>query len=472
MSETTEIKEIGAAELTAAQRDHWKKAKASVERNNHAYAVKFIQAILKDAPGFLEGRRLLRSCEAAAAAGKEKKKGLFGSSGGGGGLSAMKLQGMAKKDPAEALQAVEKELEKDPYNATYNEILHDAAYRLNLLDTAAFALETVRKGSPENTKLLHKLADFYMARNMPQEAADVYRDIQKQDPTDGAAITGEKNASAKASMQKGKWEQENLDVRDLQKNKEETSKLEQDSREGLTRDQLEERAGRFAAQYQEDPHNIEVVKKLAAVYEQLEDWPNAHQFYDWAFQLSNGDVALKHKATFMKGKSDDFQIKQLEEQLEQDPDNAELKAQLDSTKRELMSARLAECRQRVEQNPTDPQLRYELGDALYKSGEYSEAIPHLQQATRNPHIRIRVLLLLGRTFNAKGMTDLAIKQLSDANSELVAMDSTKKEILYELGLIYDKAGRKDEALECFKQIYEIDYGYRDVAARVEGSYSS
>ena len=51
------------------------------------------------------------------------------------------------------------------------------------------------------------------------------------------------------------------------------------------------------------------------------------------------------------------------------------------------------------------------------------------------------------------------------------MDNTKKEILYELGVIYTKAVKKEEALGCFKQIYEIDYGYRDVAARVEGSYA-
>ena len=130
-----------------------------------------------------------------------------------------------------------------------------------------------------------------------------------------------------------------------------------------------------------------------------------------------------------------------------------------------------ERRRRVEQNPTDPQLRYDLGQALYHAGEYSEAIPHLQQATRNPHIRTRVLLLLGRTFDAKGMSDMAIKQLSDANAELTVMDKTKKEVLYELGIIHEKVESGDEALSCFKQIYEVDYGYRDVAHRVESSYA-
>ncbi|MEN9974186.1 MAG: hypothetical protein RLZZ282_192, partial [Verrucomicrobiota bacterium] len=123
------------------------------------------------------------------------------------------------------------------------------------------------------------------------------------------------------------------------------------------------------------------------------------------------------------------------------------------------------------QNPTDPQLRFDLGTALYNSGDFSAAIPHLQQATRNPHVRTRVLLLLGRTFKAKGMFDLSIKQLSDALADLHTMDHIKKEVLYEKGLIHDETGDKATALECFKQIYEVDYGYRDVAQRVESSYS-
>ena len=88
-----------------------------------------------------------------------------------------------------------------------NDLLFDCALRLNMLNTAAFALETVRKGSPENTKLLHKLAEHYLARDMPQEAADVYNDIVKQDGTDIDAVKGSKDATARASMKKQKWEE-------------------------------------------------------------------------------------------------------------------------------------------------------------------------------------------------------------------------------------------------------------------------
>jgi hypothetical protein len=52
------------------------------------------------------------------------------------------------------------------------------------------------------------------------------------------------------------------------------------------------------------------------------------------------------------------------------------------------------------------------------------------------------------------------------------MDSTKKEILFKLGLLYERLGKKEEYLKCMKDIYEVDYGYRDVAQRVEQSYGS
>jgi thioredoxin-like negative regulator of GroEL len=262
---------------------------------------------------------------------------------------------------------------------------------------------------------------------------------------------------------------ESSSFRDIIKS-DEAAELEMASRSALTKDQLLEKVGILAAKYQEDPNNLNVVKDLAATYEQLEDWASAQQFFDWAHQVSGGDVALRSKAEAMGDKSKALGIADLEAQAAADPDNADLQSQLVEIKAGRLDERLVECKQRVDQNPTDPKLRYELGYAFYDAGKHSEAIPHLQQATRNPHIRTKVLLLLGRTFYAKGMVDLAIKQLSDANAELIAMDSTKKEILFELGVIYHDADRKDEGLECFKQIYEIDYGYRDVAARVEGSY--
>jgi hypothetical protein len=52
------------------------------------------------------------------------------------------------------------------------------------------------------------------------------------------------------------------------------------------------------------------------------------------------------------------------------------------------------------------------------------------------------------------------------------MDGIKKDIVYDLGLVYGRMGNADKSLDCMKEIYEVDYGYRDVAQRVEESYKA
>ncbi len=465
------IVEITEAKLPQNLKTLWLKALSAVELQNHTYAISLVNAVLKDEPGFLAGRQLARKCaiQVVATSGKKKKSGgmtaLLS-----GGMSSMKLASAAKKDPVSALIQIEKELEKDPFEPQINDVLFDTAMRLNLLDTAAFALETVRKGTPENTKLMHKLAEHYLLRDKLDVATDVYNDIVKQDPGDIHAVKGAKDSSARASMKKQKWEDaESID--DLKKDTAEMAEIEASDRAAMTKDQQVEKLAQLIQQYQADQNNLIVVKDIANLYEEMENWKDAHAFYDWAFQISNGDAALKLKAGQIGDRVANEAIKEIEAQLEADPDNDELRAQVVEAKQLRAKESVIEAEKRVGQNPTDPQLRFELGSALYNAGQYSDAIPHLQQATRNPHIRTRVLLTLARAFDGKAMYDLAIKQLIDALADLIAMDTTKKEVLYEKGLIHEKMGVKEEALECFKQIYEVDYGYRDVANRVESSYS-
>ncbi len=460
--------EITEKELPANVKPLWLKALSAVQMNNFDYAVSLLQAVLKDAPGFLEGRKILRKCaiqKQNLAGGK--KKGLFGMS--SGGMGVMKLSSQAKKDPEGSLPLIEKELEKDPIGEQANELLYETAMKLDLPDTAAFALETIRTHSPESVKMLHKLAEHYSSREMPTKAAEVYNDIVKHAPTDSAAIKGAKDASARASMQKQRWD-ENSSMKDLLRDADSNKEQEESGRTGLTREQMEAKRDRVAEKYNQDPNNLQTSKELGGIYEQLEDWANAHTFYNWAHSLSNGDVALGTKAAAMHDKALEAELKALEEGLAADPENEELKSQLAERKKLRLADQVKEAQHRVDQNPTDPQLRFELGHALYRGGDYTGAIPHLQQATRNPHIRTKVLLILGRTFRAKNMYDLAIKQLSDALADLHAMDGTKKEVLYEKGLIHHEMDDKPAALESFKQIYEVDYGYRDVAERVEKSY--
>jgi len=129
-----------------------------------------------------------------------------------------------------------------------------------------------------------------------------------------------------------------------------------------------------------------------------------------------------------------------------------------------------DARKRVEQDPADLQLRFELGEHLMNAGRQREAVPELQRARQNPKARLKAMNALGCCYRELGMLDLAAKQLEEAAREVLAMDATKKEIVYNLGIVYEMMADLEKSLACMKQIYEADYGYKDVAKRVESSY--
>jgi len=84
---------------------------------------------------------------------------------------------------------------------------------------------------------------------------------------------------------------------------------------------------------------------------------------------------------------------------------------------------------------------------------------------------LKAINLLGRCYGELEMLDLAVKQLEEGSKEMLSMDAMKKEMVYNLGLAYERMGEQEKSLGCMKQIYEVDYGYKDVARRVESSYA-
>ena len=133
------------------------------------------------------------------------------------------------------------------------------------------------------------------------------------------------------------------------------------------------------------------------------------------------------------------------------PDIEPYKQQLKDAESGQKEQLIAESKERVERNPTDNDLRYELGSRLYDNEDYREAIQHLQQAKRSPNLRIKVMNMLGQCYDRMNMSDLAASQFEEAIAELQVMDDTKKELLYNVGLLYDKLGKEEKYLESLEK---------------------
>jgi tetratricopeptide (TPR) repeat protein len=133
---------------------------------------------------------------------------------------------------------------------------------------------------------------------------------------------------------------------------------------------------------------------------------------------------------------------------------------------------LTDCRQRAEQYPNDLFIRFELGQLYFQAGKITEAIQEMQKAQNNPNRRIQALNCLGQCFARRNMNDLAVKKLEQALAEKLVFDEEKMEITYALGSVLDKMGKKEEAIEQFKKIYEVDVGFKDVAQKVDAYYAT
>ncbi len=481
---------IPEKDLTEAQRALFQKARHANEIRNHGYAIQLMQSVLKQVPGFLDGRKLLR---AAALASVEGKKSGFSLAGTTLGMTAGST---LKKDPLAAMELAEKTLATDPKSPQGNQLLWEAANKAGLPETAAFAIETLVGANPKDTKLLHQLGIQYISMGENDRAVAVYNRIVQINPADLEANKKAKDASASATMKSGRWEEVSqssgsMNFRDLIHKKEEAIALENKSRIVRTSEQISEQIHELYPQFEANQNDVDVSRRIALLYEQWFEaavassepaeqcdsyLDNAIWFYTHTNAiLAGGDPNIARKCSDLEFKKMERRMKVLEEWLATVPDqnDPEVRPYVDEfndLRRQRSSSSLEVARKRVAENPTDLQLRFELGEVLIKAGQHTDAIPELQRAKQNPNVRLKAMNLLGQCYVEKNMLDIAVKQFRDAAGETSVMDATKKDITYRLGLVLEKMGKKDEYLECMKQIYEVDYGYLDVAKRVESSY--
>ena len=69
------------------------------------------------------------------------------------------------------------------------------------------------------------------------------------------------------------------------------------------------------------------------------------------------------------------------------------------------------------------------------------------------------------------MNEMAVRTFEDALKEKLVFDDEKKDIIYNLGSVLEKAGRAAEAIKQFETIFENDINYRDVQQKVNDFYS-
>jgi tetratricopeptide (TPR) repeat protein len=440
-----------------------------LQRQNFDYAVAILQQVLAREPGFLEGRQTLRAAQIKKSSGNTT---FFKRVMGGATSSPLvaKAQMTKNRNPVEAMQIAEQILESDPQSSSGQKILAESALAAGYPKTAAFAYEILYKASPKDYDLGMAYGATLVASGQIPKAELVYTELQRAYPAEAEINDALKNLSANRTLNEGGYEAlagGTGSYRDILKNKDESVKLEQEKRVTKTDDVADHLISEYEARLVTEPRNMKLLRNVAELYTQKKQFDKALEFYERIRAFEAGaDPSLERAIAETANRRFDHLISQLDVT---DPEQA---AQIEQLKEDKAGYQLDETRKRAERYPTDLQIKFELGQLYFQAGKISEAIQEFQKAQSNPNKRLQAMSFLAQCFAARGMNDLAARKIQEALKEKPGFDEEKKELLYVLGCVFEKMAKKEEAIEQFKQIYEVDIGYKDVAAKVDAYYAA
>ena len=461
-------------EISRDARVLYAKGVEAAQRENTDYAINLFNQVLEKEPTFYECRKALRAAQfkkAGSGGGGFFKKML---SGAGSSPQIAKAKMVLGKNPGEAMAIAEQILNTDPNNASAHRILVDAANALELPHTAVLSYETLIKHSPKDRNLAidfaHALAAAGdMSQGENNRGEKILMDLLRDNPQDGDLSKALKNLSARKTMDEGGYgalESGEGSYRDILKDKKESASLEQEKRVVKTEDTTERLIGEYETRLETEPHNLKLVRSLAELYTQKKQFPRALEYYERIKTSGMGnDPSLDTAIANTVVKRFDHQISELNPF---DADHAEKVAALQAEK---LAFQMTECQKRVEKFPTDLAIRYEMGVLNFSAGKIGEAIQEFQKAQGNPHKRLAAMGYLAQCYGKRKMFDLAARTLQNALKEKPVFDEEKKELTYQLGCVLENMGKKEEAIEQFKLIYELDISYKDVAVKVDAFYA-
>lgn len=464
------MSEKQVTEIDKSLRELYAKGKLAYERNNLDYAVTLFQSVLKKEPGFYDCREALRATQfRKQEGGTSFFRKVLGSAGSSPQLA--KAQLAVRNQPTEALDHAESVLNGDPNSVAAHKLLASAAMKLEMFRTAVLSLELAYKNAPKDKEIGIKFGEALIAANQTAKAEKILKDLTAEYPKDPELYQAYKDASAKHTMREGRYDSAESgegSYRDSLRDRDQAVRLEQEQREVKTDDVADRLIQDHLVQLEANPNNIKILQKVAELYTQKNDLEQAGIYYQRLLDSTEGtpDATIQKAVDDLKIRAIDQQIRDLDPE---DPASESTQEALETQKHTLA---FENCRTRSERYPNDLALKFELGVLHYQRAEYKEAIQLFQKSQANPHIRINALHYLGRCFLQRGILDLAIRPIQNAIKEKELFDEQRKDLTYDLGLIYEKMNKPEDAIEQFKQIYEVDIDYKDVSDKVDAYYAN
>lgn len=441
----------------------FEKACKIAETENFDYAIDMYLEGLRHAPEAVEQGHL-RLCELALQRqGKGGKKPSV----------VEKVKRLRGKTPLEQMLNAERLFAKDPGHLPYAEAMLKAAVAGGYAKTADWIANLIfQTNNAADKPSVHTyilLKDSYAALGEYDKALAACQRAHQLKPRDPNLADDFKNLSAELTMARGKYDTEG-DFRKSIKDRETQERMQ------AQQNVVQPESYRLSAvQHARNelkrepnlPKNIfNLAHALAAV--QTDEAENeAMRLLENAYK-STRDFSFKQRAGQLMIKQLQRKIRQAKTRLEANPDDTEAKSQLQELTNQFNQFELEHYRLCMENYPTDSQMKYEYAVRLLRNRKYNEAIPLFQEAQKDPRHKIRAMNNIGLCFFLKRWLADAVDVFTRAiDAYEIKEDSIAKELRYNLARAHEEQGDTQKALEIYRKLAQIDFGYKDISERVD-----
>jgi tetratricopeptide (TPR) repeat protein len=455
------------------------KGSAALKANQLDYAIDCYLQCVKLHPSKIEYRQHLRATEY-----KKYNNNGKGASGAGLRTSGARMSLKIAKTRKKWVDVIESAEDILTYNPWDVDILLEICVACKEIggadDLGYWVAQSACAANKERADAFRTMAYFAELLGKFNEAIVALEQVKKLDPSDAEVPMKIRQLAASSTIQRGNYEDESpADEGAEGEEGEQKPKAEKQSpviRPAAPPPETpEDKAKREIKEFEDkivaEPKNAMLYVQLGDAYRRMGDLDGAAKTFDRGHKATDdGDLRVR----FLEVRIDQFKVREAEGQalLAKIGDDKERKKtvekQIEQVARARLKAEVEVGKSRVQFKPDDYAAWMDIGVGYYNLKEYDEAIKALQRGRADQRNKWKALFYLGLSFWQKKNFPLAQKNLSDALPLVPGRDEeSKKQIYYYLGRVAEDSGDKLAAIEHYNEVAAIDYGYLDVADRLD-----
>jgi len=413
----------------------------NLRKGNYDYAIELFGSCVTGDPGspiYLQG-----FLEALSKKYKGKKKGGLASLLSAGSRGSLKRL-LASGKTREAIKAGLDVLKKDPFDTACILSLAEACGSVNYLDTQGLFLRQALDVAPKDIAVNRHCANY-------KERLGEY---------DQAISCWQRLAGTKSVREEAEQEIARLSVeKTLRKQADRGVSSKEDS--GIT--PLEQLQKKLA----KSPTDYETAFELADLLEREASIEEAEKVLVDALAASGNDLKVREHLEDRQIRWSKRRVMLAEKQVQTTGSKGNSET-LDRLRTALVKQEIDIFAARVERYPDNVSWKFELAIRLKTAGSPAEAIKYFQAVQVDSRRRGAVALELGECFQKIKQYPLAMRNYQTAVESLGEREiDLRKRALYRAGVLAAALKDRDAALKFLSNLAEIDFGYRDVAQRLE-----